>query len=167
MAKRNIMFTASLMTAFLSVGAIAGCNSGDADKTVTPGQQEAKLGIQQRFVGIAPCDDCKGMQNELTLNFTSDGQPDGFTLVHNYVGAKDGSANHSFSVSGLFAVLKGTSQNPEVVVYHLMPDNDSEPPTYFQRTDDNTLQLLDKKKVGDELQLKVSVKNYSMARAGK
>lgn len=166
MAKRNVKFMAVLATAFLSVGAIAGCDSGNADKVATPGQQEAKAGVHQRFVSTASCDDCKGMQNELTLNFTQDGQPDGFTLVHNYIGAKDDSTNHSFSVSGIFAVLKGTSQNPNVVVYHLMPDNDNEPPTYFQRTDDNTLQLLDKKKVGDDvLELKLSSRNYSMVRA--
>ena len=166
MAKQRLMFTGALVAACLSIGAIAGCNGGDSDasKTATPGQQEAKAGVQQRFAGTAPCADCDGIRNELTLNFTQDGQPDGFTLTQNYLGAKDDRSNHTFNVKGLFAVLTGSSEDPKAVVYHLMPDDDSEPASYYQRTDDNTLKLLEKQGSGESITLTLSKKDYSMTR---
>lgn len=163
MAKQRLMFTGALVAACLSIGAIAGCN-GDSDKTATPGQQEAKAGVQQHFTGTAPCADCDGVRNELSLNFTQDGQPDGFTLTNSYLGAKDDRSNHLFTTKGIFAVLTGSSEDPKAVVYHLMPDNDNEPATYYQRTDDNTLKLLEKQGSGETINLTLSKKNYSMTR---
>ena len=164
MATPRLTFTAALAAACLSVGMLAGCN-GDADKTATPGQQEAKAGIQQHFRGTAPCSDCSGAYRDITLNFTQDGQPDGFTLTENYMGAKDGGANHSFNAKGLFAVLTGSSEDPKAVVYHLMPDDNDQPATYYQRTDDNTLKLLDKKGSGESIELTLSKTGIALTRA--
>ena len=161
MLKRRLMFTGALVAACLSVGVLAGC---DGNKEPTPGQQEAKAGRQQHFAGTAPCADCDGMRYELALNFTLDGQPDGFTLTQNYLGAKDDGAHRSFNVKGIFAVLTGSSEDPKAVVYHLMPDDDNEPATYYQRTDDNTLKLLEKQGDGESINLLVSKKNFSMTR---
>ena len=163
MATPRLLFTAALAAAGLSVGLLVGCN-GDTDKTVASGQQEAKAGVQQHFHGTAPCSDCSGVYRDIALNFTQDGQPDGFTLTENYMGAKDGGTNHSFSAKGLFAVITGSSEDPKAVVYHLMPDDKAQPATYYQRTDDNTLKLLDKKGSGESIELTLSNTGTALTR---
>lgn len=162
MLKQRLMVTGAIVAAAFSMGTLAGCHSGDTDKdkSVTSSQQEAKAGAQQRFNGTLPCADCAGILTDLTLNFTQDGQPDGFTLSQTYQGT-NADDNHTFSFKGDFAVLTGnTPEDPKGVVYHLMPDDEKEPATYYQRINDTTLKMLDK----DMKQIQ-SEQNYALTRS--
>lgn len=149
MMKQRMMFSGALVAATLSMGILSGCHSDDQDKAQAPGTapteqvapQAAQAESSQHFVGTLPCADCEGIRTDVTLKFTKDGQPQGFTMTEAYLGAKDSGENHAFNSEGDFAVLTGTTKDPKAVVYHLMPKDDE--PTYYQRVDDSTLRLLD------------------------
>ena len=159
MLKKRLMAAGATIAVLFSVSALSGCHSGDADKNATPSQQEAKVGTQQRFIGTQPCADCAGIRTDLTLMYTEDGQPDGFTMNQTYQGAS-ADDNHTFSFKGTFAVQTGTPDDSKAVVYHLTPDDKEEAATYYQRVDDNTLKMLDK----DKKQIQ-SDQNYSLTRS--
>lgn len=152
MMKQRMTISGALVAATLSMGILSGCHSDDQDKAQAPSasapteqaapQATQQAATSQHYAGMLPCADCSGIRTDVTLNFTKDGQPQGFTMTEAYEGAQDSGENHAFSSEGDFAVLTGTTVDPKAVVYHLMPKDDE--PTYYQRVDDSTLRMLDK-----------------------
>lgn len=79
----------------------------------------------RHFEGTLPCADCQGIRSRVAL-FNKPGSSEGlFILSNTYLGANDGK-NETFITEGNWTTLKGTTKNPDAVVYQLYKGLDLE-----------------------------------------
>jgi len=92
------------------------------------------------FSGILPCDNCDGVQSELTLFIESKSRaPRTFVLKETFLGT----SRSALETSGNWNIE--TDEKTKRTIYRLNPDN-RETPIYYEKQSDDSLLLLDKNK---------------------
>lgn len=90
------------------------------------------------FRGTLPCDDCLGMDADLTLvkkdEFTDEGS---YTLIE----TPKGGTGEPVAKDGTWTAVHGSTADPNATVYELNPDG-IDPPVNFLKVDRYTLRLL-------------------------
>ncbi len=153
MSRSRLTRARTLVAAALVSGMLAGCGgaddepeqtgptpSTDSSRVSQAGASQEDAQVQsQVFRGTLPCASCEGIETELTLRFTGDEQPSGFSLKETYKGTDEGTQVELSE--GQWTQVTGTSADQNAVVYQLDPQGEHQ--RFFQRIDENTLRMLD------------------------
>lgn len=127
----------------LGAALLTGCDTGPAQ----PSSSLRSSGTHQIYGGVLPCDACRGIKTELSLNFNTDSAGGIYTLTETWLGgARDGETRKR---EGDWKVLSGNDVPGGNTVYVLHPPRTEDYALrYFRMVDSSTLH-----QVGEDLRL--------------
>lgn len=95
------------------------------------------------YTGLLPCNNCKGIQTELTLNINPNNTRQLYELKQVFLGTSKG--DRTFTKKGTYTTLRGTATDNESIIVQLDPNRPRDIKNYL-RINDDTLRLLDRQK---------------------
>lgn len=151
----------NILPLFLLAALHLGCSqaqaSGRHPATVTKEattQTTPKKDAAGTYAGTIPCADCEGIKMELTLMDSKTGKGKTYLLKQTYLGRPAG--KNTMESRGKWFAATGNSQDPNAIIYQLIPDKAYDP-LYFRRISDTAIKMLDR----DQNEIK-SKANYTL-----
>lgn len=93
------------------------------------------------YAGTLPCADCPGINESITLIQTGNNPPSGSFSIRDIYQERNN--NQPFTTTGTWVQTTGTPQDPNAIVYELMPSENQSQVSYYLKINDNQIIMLD------------------------